>query len=357
MQKANSVGSAFSEIAPSASDERQRLHTLALAAVACARLREYGLPHTPRNYRIWYVYEAGTHQALCDDLGRILSAGVGVTSADMDQLHADHLSGDAAERVDDIGIGIKAEIDAIATIAANGVVQARIFGACLDSASQTFPNLRVDSIGEIVTVLLAAVGETMRINRVTVNQLEQCSRQISSLRRGLNAALNESGADALTGLANRKRFDEYFSDAIVEATALGKPLSILLIDIDHFKGFNDRHGHLIGDQVLRLVAASIRQHIKGSDLAARYGGEEFAVVLPRATAQGAEQVAETIRKTIFAKPLKKKSNGETLGQITVSVGVATLCDGLTADQMIENADKCLYAAKRAGRNCVVVAAV
>jgi diguanylate cyclase len=356
MQNAVRVGSISLAESRSASDESQRLHTWALAAAVCAKIRQYGLPYTPQNYKIWYVYEAGTNEALCDDLARILGAGSGITPADMDRLHAVHFPGDSAERLDDIGFGLKAEIDAVSAIAGNSIVQTRIFGACLDSASRTFPGLTANTISAIVPMLLAAVEETARANRETVEKLQLCSRQIGSLRRALDAARNDSKTDALTGLANRKALDEFFSDAIAKATALSEPLSIILIDVDHFKSFNDRYGHLIGDQVLRLVAASIRSHVKGSDLAARNGGDEFAVVLPRATAHGAKQVAEAIRRTIFGKPLKKKSNGEALGQITISIGVATLRDGLTADQMIESADQCLYAAKRAGRNCVVVAA-
>lgn len=352
MQRAISADSVSTLTDPT---ELGRLHTLALASAAYSKIRQFKLAYSPRNYKVWYVYEAGTNSELCDDLSRVMSTGLGVTPDDMDRLHDAHFPKDAAERIDEVGAGIKAEIDAVATIAANGALHAQLFGACLDSASQNFPDLSSDNLGSVVTGLIAAVKETARLNRDAIDRLARCSHQISCLRTDLNTAQSEIGTDALTGLANRKRFYEQFSDALAEATASRQPLSVVMIDIDHFKTFNDRFGHMIGDQVLRLVGASIRQHIRGSDLAARYGGEEFAVVLPHAAAVGARQVAEAIRKTIFAKPLKRKSNGETLGQVTVSLGVATLREGLTAEQMIELADQCLYAAKRAGRNRVVVA--
>jgi diguanylate cyclase len=191
-------------------------------------------------------------------------------------------------------------------------------------------------------------------NQQTIEMLETHAREIRTLRQSLNAARNDSCTDALTGLANRRQFEMFLAEAIAEATAHDAPLSLLLIDVDHFKSFNDRYGHLTGDQVLRLVAACAGQHIKGQDLAARYGGEEFAVVLPKATAAGARSVAEAIRKSIVSKPLKKKSSGEPLGQVTVSVGIASLRPGDKREQVIERADECLYAAKAAGRNCVVV---
>jgi len=126
-----------------------------------------------------------------------------------------------------------------------------------------------------------------------------------------------------------------------------------MIDIDHFKSFNDTFGHTTGDQVLRLVAMSLKQNIKGQDLAARYGGEEFAIVLPNAALKQGIAVADHVRRAVMAKELKKRSTGEIIGRITISVGVASLLQGDTNETFIERADNCLYAAKRNGRNRVV----
>jgi diguanylate cyclase len=126
-----------------------------------------------------------------------------------------------------------------------------------------------------------------------------------------------------------------------------------MIDIDHFKSFNDTYGHLTGDQVLRLVGMSLRHSIKGQDITARYGGEEFVVVLPETALRQAISVAENIRRSVMAKELKKKSTGEILGRVTISAGVATLRDTDDVHLLIERADTCLYAAKRSGRNRVV----
>lgn len=105
-------------------------------------------------------------------------------------------------------------------------------------------------------------------------------QQISSLQHSLEAIRTESLTDPLTSLGNRKFFDRALEGAVVHAAESGEPLSLLMLDIDHFKSFNDNYGHLTGDQVLRLVAMSLKQTIKGQDITARYGGEEFAVVLP-----------------------------------------------------------------------------
>jgi diguanylate cyclase len=127
----------------------------------------------------------------------------------------------------------------------------------------------------------------------------------------------------------------------------------MIADIDHFKNFNDTYGHQTGDQVLRLVAMTLKSNIKGKDLAARYGGEEFVAVLPSTDLAGAVIVAENVRKAIQAKELLKRSTNEKLGRITASFGVAVFQQTDTAASLIERADRCLYGAKRAGRNRVV----
>lgn len=130
-------------------------------------------------------------------------------------------------------------------------------------------------------------------------------------------------------------------------------MSLMLTDIDHFKTFNDNFGHLTGDQVLRLVAMSVKHNVKGEDTTARYGGEEFAVILPNTILRAAVTVAEHIRRAVIAKELMKRSTGEHLGRMTISIGVATLRKGDTGQSLIERADTCLYAAKRHGRNRVI----
>jgi diguanylate cyclase len=126
----------------------------------------------------------------------------------------------------------------------------------------------------------------------------------------------------------------------------------LLTDIDHFKKFNDTYGHQTGDQVLRLVALAVKQNVKGHDVACRYGGEEFAVLLPHTSLRQAVTVAEHIRRAVLTKELVKRSTGENLGRITISIGVSSFVAQDTVQSMIARADAALYAAKAAGRNLV-----
>ena len=125
-----------------------------------------------------------------------------------------------------------------------------------------------------------------------------------------------------------------------------------MTDIDHFKKINDTYGHQTGDQVLRLVALAVKQNIKTQDIACRYGGEEFSIILPQSDLEEAEQLGERIRTAVMSKELVKRSTGENLGRVTISVGIATFEQIDTAHSIVSRADEALYAAKNAGRNLV-----
>jgi diguanylate cyclase len=167
--------------------------------------------------------------------------------------------------------------------------------------------------------------QSMRSSGESMNaKLAGAQQEISALRESLARAMTEAERDFLTGAFNRKAFDRRINDAIHAARAEGTDLTLLMIDIDHFKRFNDSFGHLIGDEVLKIVAKTLIDTLKGMDCVARYGGEEFAVILPSTPLKGGMVVAEAIRKSIASKELKRKTTGENFGVITVSIGVAVL---------------------------------
>ena len=176
---------------------------------------------------------------------------------------------------------------------------------------------------------------------------------MEELKRNLDSVRQESITDSLTGLFNRRKFDETLQEAASRSVQTGSPLCLLMTDIDHFKKFNDNYGHTIGDHVLALVARTVKECIRSSDTPVRYGGEEFAVILPNVRISDAVRVAEQIRTAVASKRVVNRSKNITLGTITLSVGVARYVPGEPLGDLIKRADAGLYTAKRTGRNRVV----
>lgn len=158
--------------------------------------------------------------------------------------------------------------------------------------------------------------------------------------------------DALTGVANRRAIMEFLERQVARATRYKRPLSLILMDLDHFKAINDRWGHVAGDETLRLVCARTVGSIRSEEMFGRYGGEEFIRVLPETRAQDAYEAAERMRVLIASAPLEV--HGERI-QVSISTGIAELSYGDTVSQFIARADGQLYRAKDAGRNCTRMA--
>jgi diguanylate cyclase len=150
---------------------------------------------------------------------------------------------------------------------------------------------------------------TARASTLEANFLES-SQELDKIRDSLKAAEQRSNTDALTGMANRRSLEEFFRSAQIAAMETGNPLSILMIDLDHFKKFNDNYGHQVGDQVLRLVAKLLQESVRDVDLAARYGGEELIAVLQGADLDRCAEVAERIRRRIAEGRLTRRSTGK-----------------------------------------------
>jgi diguanylate cyclase (GGDEF)-like protein len=193
-----------------------------------------------------------------------------------------------------------------------------------------------------------------KANEALIELTLRSQQQAANLEQQNQQLKEAASTDGLTGLANRARFDTFLAAEFAAAAEAKRPLSMLMLDIDKFKAVNDVHGHPAGDQVLRAVARLLRSAARGTDRAARYGGEEMALVLPGTARATAAAIAETIRRTVAAKPVA--CEGLSLA-ITVSIGVATFEPGgplKQAGHLLKASDLAVYAAKHGGRNCVKV---
>ena len=335
------------------SDEHER--TLAFAEIALQQIRALHQPASPRNFEVWYQYATGYNPQLNKSINETLAQKGTLSNADIDHIYGTLLSSSrVSDRIDTVGSRVLQEIKQVMHTIDAAAGSATSYSESLADASEKLQGANDGAaLRVIIERLVAGAKEVEANNKKLEANLSASREEIHELQQNLEAARNESLTDPLTTLANRKFFDVELGKAIVEAKRTGEPLSLLISDIDHFKVFNDKFGHVIGDQVLRLVALAVKQNVKGQDIAARYGGEEFAVALPKTALQQAATVADHIRHAVMTKELMKRSSGERLGRVTISIGVALLRSQDTAQSFIERADNCLYAAKRSGRNRVI----
>jgi diguanylate cyclase len=334
-------------------DEHER--TMAFAEIALGQIRALRQPATPRHFEIWYNYATGYNPSLNQMINELLARNGTLSEADVDQIHETYISANRfTDRIDRVGSQVMGEIEQVMAMIGAAAGTASNYSESLADVTQKL-GLAADepAVRAIVEGLVQATKEMEKNNQALEERLSASKQEITALQQNLDAVRNESLTDPLTSLSNRKYFDDTLAKAIADARARGEALSLLMTDVDHFKKFNDSYGHLTGDQVLRLVAISVKQNVKGQDIAARYGGEEFAVVLPNTVLRSAITVADHIRRAVMSKELMKRSTGEHLGRITISVGVAALQPHDSAQSLIERADSCLYAAKRSGRNRVI----
>jgi len=328
--------------------------TIVYGEAALGHLKRNEVPAYPRHYELWYTYAAGFNHALNKAINDIVRTRGRITSSEVGRVYDQFVSPSRlGERIEEVGGRLSGEIGQVMGMLDNTIETTAGYRSSLDTASRQLSGPQDQtSVRRVVDNLIAVTESTEVANRRLEEQLAESRRQIAELQESLEAIRYESLTDELTTLANRKHFEHSIDRAVMEAEQAGHSFTLLMTDIDHFKKFNDTYGHQTGDQVLRLVALAVKQNVKGQDVACRYGGEEFAVILPHTSMRQGAVVADHIRQAVMSKELVKRSTGENLGRVTISVGVASWRSGDTPQTVIERADASLYAAKRGGRNTV-----
>jgi diguanylate cyclase len=329
--------------------------TLAFAEIALGQIKALRHAATPRNYEVWYAYATGYNPSLNQTINETLAKNGTLTEDDLDRVYNAFISlVRHDEKIDKVSARMVDEIDQVMAMVDAAAGSASNYTETLTRDSDRLGVTKDrEGLRAIVQSLVSTANDMKEDNQALEQRLNASRDEINQLQENLAVVRAESLTDPLTGLANRKRFDSQLVRAMVESTERSEALSLVMVDIDHFKSFNDTWGHLTGDQVLRLVAMSLKQNVKGQDLATRYGGEEFAVVLPNTVLRSALTVADHIRRAVMSKQLLRRSTGQNLGRVTISLGVATMHKGDTPQSLIARADACLYAAKRSGRNRVI----
>ncbi len=309
---------------------------------------------TPLNFELWVHYLAESDGPVAAEIDSVLASGAPFTDQVGERIAALHLpamklNGELLEA----GKSLTDELSNVSRAIESARETNEAYDQQLASASQ---DLEKDgSARDAVEALSHATRKAREDNKALESKLAETNNELTRLREHLDQVRREAMTDALTGLANRKAFDEALERACAHAEKTKEPLALAMVDIDHFKTFNDTWGHQTGDQVIRYVASVLLRTAEGRGVAARYGGEEFAIIFPESRTANVMDAIEKAREEIGSRVLKRRSTNENLGAVTISTGIADLQPGESLAGFVERADGALYASKRGGRNRTSIA--
>jgi diguanylate cyclase len=313
-------------------------------------------PLHPVSYAVWYEYVAGINSRLKTEVDALTRDGARLSDDATYALYRKHVADVDEETSRRISTNVQRIVAQVSESAEQAGDRASRFGSTLERLSESLeqPGAGASAPGSIKDFLRDTRDMQQAIGDLRA-RLDESRREADRLKLEVSRAREEALVDALTGLANRKGFDMAIASCLGEAGP-GKPgPCLLMLDIDHFKRINDSYGHLFGDRVLASLGQLLKANVKGRDTAARYGGEEFAVLLPETPLAGALGLAEILRKAVAGGRVKRIDKPETIGNITVSIGLAEFRAGEPVAELIGRADQALYASKSGGRNRVTCA--
>ncbi|MDP3403845.1 MAG: GGDEF domain-containing protein [Brevundimonas sp.] len=325
-----------------------------LARRAVEEMERAGVWPTPLNFELWVHYLGDPESALGREMVRLLGAGDVFTEGTSEMLAAEYLPrGRLSEEIRDAGAVLDRELSTVSEAIAKAQKSQAAYGQTLAGASAHLEGESAPSalIG-VVAELTQATTFVQKENATLEKRLKTSTKEVARLREHLEQVRRDAMTDALTNLANRKAFDEELLRACDEADKKRQPMTLAVLDIDHFKRFNDTWGHQTGDQVLRYVASVIGRVSKAPRVAARYGGEEFAIIFPGEVAPLVEAALNSIREEVGTRALRRRSTNDELGAVTISAGLAQRRPGESGSSLLDRADEALYASKRTGRNKV-----
>jgi diguanylate cyclase len=329
-----------------------RSHAIAQKIFAKATLAKFEL--VPEVYEVWYAYYAASHPRLNADVDAIVAAGKPLDMAAFKALHDRHLldtkNSTATQQIlSDTQLLLKGVFDEIIT--ANQ--STADYGKNLESYTSQLNNVtQVADVKSIITKLIKDTSAAATSGHGLQEKLAAATAKTEMLEKQLAQTQKEATIDTLTGLHNRRAFDAKLKELFTEFRQHGHYFSVIMVDIDFFKKFNDTYGHQTGDLVLATVGDTLYRSLKGDDFPARYGGEEFIILLPETSLENAVVVAEQLRVRISLKKIDDERHPDVTLKVAASLGVSFSNKQDTLQTVVDRADKALYHAKKTGRNRV-----
>ena len=310
------------------------------------------IPPTPARYAVAYAHQLGAIPDLSLAMNRLVGHDR-LTAEAIDEFYHQFLASDPNQaEIDAASRKIQSAVGDVAEQIGSSSRRHENFTQGLEAFAGALAQGKATA-GQTET-LLSLTREVEQDHKHLQSRLSDTVRELDTLRSQLDKLEREARRDALTGIGNRAQFDRQLRAAVSRVHRDEAPLCLMMIDIDHFKRFNDLYGHQMGDQVLKLVAHQLALVGGENHQPARYGGEEFALIVAGADIAEASALAEKLRSKVEGRKVVNRRTGETLGQVTLSIGVTRYREGESAAELVHRADEAMYRAKANGRNCVVV---
>ncbi|MDA8135584.1 MAG: GGDEF domain-containing protein [Desulfobacteraceae bacterium] len=322
--------------------------------LALTYISKYNLPANPVNYTVWYEYVSGKNIKLKKAIDTSLDAEQPINADNVENLYQKYVAdGDRlviSKLLTKIALMLKDitghVLETEGDLAGHGQVLS-------DLASQVGQARDYHEIKAIVDQMILETKDLVDSGKRLQTRMKMSTDDLKLLQQELEKSQQEAQTDALTSLFNKRGFEKRFELERIRAKQNELPFSIIMVDIDYFKRVNDTYGHLVGDSLLKSIANLLKSHLRKNDIASRYGGEEFLILLPETALDGATAVAQKIKDTLARKEWKLKETGESMGRVTVSMGIALYRLNEPEEALIKRADDALYIAKNNGRDRIV----
>lgn len=315
-------------------------------------LKEYNIAATPKAYEVWYQYASRDSLEVVKAIEDFKEKGGTPDKTFTERVHANHLSYDTIARTVDSVTGMLNEQISDMSGAVTGT----------DAELSSFSDVLIEMTGSLedgsfnaddAGKLNSAVDKVNNRVKELEGNLEVSQSEIRKLQHYLETVRQEANVDPLTGLSTRKRYDQGLSQSVRSTIETEEDMCIAFFEVDHYDAFKSKWGQTTSEQILRFIGGALKENIKGRDTAARYASSTFALILPRTAIEGAKILADHIRNTVERKRIVKKTTGEFLGRVTLSVGIAKYSKGESIGFFSNRCDRSLLAARLNGRNCTV----
>ncbi len=334
--------------------DQSKEKTAELLRLALGHMGKHPAAFNPLTFTLWYEYAASINPELITALDLALTKPAPIDDALVHKLYEEHIVSVDAEAVERIGVDMERLMRSVVHTASQTGHHAGAFGAQLTGLTEALAANDAEALAPKLSEVLASASVMKNSVDSLQKKVSASQEEIARLRGDLERARGEALLDPLTGIFNRRGFEQKLQALITGNRTSDDTHCLVMLDIDHFKKVNDTHGHLMGDRVIQAVGEILRVSVtQEAHAAARYGGEEFAILMPSASVDQSASLAESVRERTKAIKIRKRDTQEVLFSVTLSGGVASLqpCDDAAA--LIARADAALYQAKQTGRDRVV----